>query len=72
MAMTLIQSLQAGAVLRYRRSFGFYTVHQGKTTAVDQNEAERAVRTGRVRPEAKDADKFGVWHFSLINKGVGQ
>lgn len=72
MAMTLIQHLRAGAVLRYRQGFGFYAVKQGKTTAVDQNEAERAVRSGQVRPEAKDADKFGVWHFSPINKGVGQ
>lgn len=70
--MTLIDQLRNGSVLRYREGFGFYAVKQGKTTAVDQNEAERAVRTGRVRPEAKDADKFGVWHFSLINKGVGQ
>ncbi len=72
MAMTLIDQLRNGSVLRYREGFGFYAVKQGKTTAVDQNEAERAVRNGQVRPENKEPDKFGVWHFSLINKGVGQ
>ncbi|MPT54986.1 MAG: hypothetical protein E2587_28825 [Delftia sp.] len=66
--MTLIQHLRAGAVLRYREGFGFYAVKQGKTTAVDQNEAEAAVRARRVRPESKEADKFGVFHFSLTNK----
>lgn len=66
--MTLIDQLRNGSVLRYREGFGFYVVKQGKTTAVDQNEAERAVRTGRVRPESKEADKFGVYHFALTNK----
>lgn len=68
MAMTLIHQLRAGAVLRYRQGFGFYAVKQGKTTAVDQNEAEQAIRAGRVRPESKQADKFGVFHFALTNK----
>lgn len=66
--MTLIQHLRAGAVLRYRQGFGFYVVHQGKTTSVNQDEAEQAVRAGRVRPESKEPDKFGVHHFALTNK----
>lgn len=68
MAMTLIQHLKAGAVLRYRQGFGFYVVRQGKTTSVNQAEAEAAVRAGRVRPESTRPDKFGVYHFALINK----
>lgn len=68
MAMTLIQHLRAGAVLRYRQGFGFYVVRQGKTTSVNQAEAEQAIRAGRVRPESKQADKFGVFHFALTNK----
>ncbi|MCX7509441.1 hypothetical protein [Delftia tsuruhatensis] len=66
--MTLIQHLRAGAVLRYRQGFGFYVVRQGKTTSVNQAEAEQAIRAGRVRPESKQADKFGVFHFALTNK----
>lgn len=66
--MTLIQHLRAGAVLRYRQGFGFYVVRQGKTTSVNQSEAESAIRAGRVRPESKEADKFGVYHFALTNK----
>lgn len=68
MAMTLIQHLRAGAVLRYRKGFGFYAVRQGRQISVDQDEAEAAVRARRVRPESKDADKFGVFHFALTNK----
>ncbi|WP_047219112.1 hypothetical protein [Delftia lacustris] len=66
--MTLIQHLRAGAVLRYRQGFGFYVVRQGKTTSVNQAEAEQAIHAGRVRPESKQADKFGVFHFALTNK----
>ncbi len=66
--MTLVQHLKAGAVLRYRQGFGFYVVRQGKTTSVNQTEAEAAVRAGRVRPESKEADKFGVYHFALTNR----
>jgi hypothetical protein len=66
--MTLIQHLRAGAVLRYRQGFGFYVVKAGKTTSVNQAEAEAAVRAGRVRPESKEADKFGVYHFALTNR----
>lgn len=66
--MTLIQHLRAGAVLRYRQGFGFYVVRQGKTTSVNQSEAESAIRAGRVRPESKEADKFGVFHFALTNR----
>ena len=68
MAMTLIQHLRAGAVLRYRQGFGFYAVRQGRQISVDQDEAESAIRAGRVRPESKEADKFGVFHFALTNK----
>lgn len=70
MAMTLIQHLRAGAVLRYRQGFGFYVVRQGKTASVNQTEAEAAVRAGRVRPESAQPDKFGVYHFALINRGA--
>lgn len=68
MAMNLIQHLRAGAVLRYRQGFGFYAVRQGRQISVDQDEAEAAIRAGRVRPESKEADKFGVHHFALTNK----
>jgi hypothetical protein len=68
MAMTLIQHLRAGAVLRYRQGFGFYVVKDGKSTNVTQDEAMAAIRAGRVRPESKEADKFGVFHFALTNK----
>lgn len=68
MAMTLIQHLKAGAVLRYRHGFGFYVVKDGKSTNVAHTEAESAIRAGRVRPESKEADKFGVYHFALTNK----
>lgn len=68
MAMTLIQQLRSGAVLRYRQGFGFYVVKDGKTTSVNQTEAEVAIRSGRVRPESKEADKFGVFHFALTNR----
>jgi hypothetical protein len=68
MAMTLIQHLKAGAVLRYRQGFGVYVVKDGKTTSVNQAEAESAIRAGRVRPESKEADKFGVYHFALTNR----
>lgn len=66
--MTIVQHLKAGAVLRYRHGFGFYAVRQGKQISVDQAEAEAAVRAGRVRPESKEADKFGVFHFALANR----
>lgn len=66
--MTLVQHLRAGAVLRYRQGFGFYAVRQGKQISVDQAEAEAAVRAGRVRPESTQPDKFGVYHFALINR----
>jgi hypothetical protein len=66
--MTLIQHLRAGAVLRYRQGFGFYVVKDGKTTSVNQAEAESAIRAGRVRPESAQPDKFGVYHFALTNK----
>lgn len=68
MAMTLIQHLRAGAVLRYRQGFGFYAVRQGRQISVDQDEAEAAIRARRVRPESKEADKFGVFHFALTNR----
>lgn len=68
--MTLIQHLRAGAVLRYRQGFGFYAVRQGRQISVDQDEAEAAIRAGRVRPESKEADKFGVYHFALTNQGA--
>jgi hypothetical protein len=66
--MTLIQHLRGGAVLRYRQGFGFYVVKDGKYTNVTQAEGESAIRAGRVRPESKEADKFGVFHFALTNK----
>lgn len=66
--MTLLHLLKTGAVLRYRQGFGFYVVRQGKTTSVNQGEAEAAVRAGRIRPESTQPDKFGVYHFALINK----
>ena len=66
--MTLLQLLKTGAVLRYRAGFGFYAVRQGRDTPVNQTEAEAALRAGRVRPESPQPDKFGVYHFALINK----
>lgn len=68
MAMTLIQHLRGGAVLRYRQGFGFYVVKDGKSTNVTQAEAESAIRAGCVRPESKEADRFGVYHFALTNR----
>lgn len=66
--MTIIQHLKSGAVLRYRQGFGFYVVKDGKSTNVQQTEAESAIRAGRVRPESTRPDKFGVYHFSLTTK----
>ena len=66
--MTLIQHLRGGAVLRYRQGFGFYVVKDSKSTNVTQDEAMAAIRAGRVRPESKEADKFGVFHFALTNR----
>lgn len=66
--MNLMQLLKTGAALRYRQGIGFYAVKQGKTEAVNQYEAEAAVRARRVRPESHGADKFGVYHFALTTK----
>jgi hypothetical protein len=64
MPIALQQHLKTGAALRYREGFGFYVVQQGKTTPVNQAEAETAVRERRVRPEGGGPDKFGVYHFA--------
>lgn len=63
--MGLIQMLKNGAVLRYREGFGFYAVKAGLQSPVDQSQAEAAVRAGKVRPEGRGPDKFGVFHFAL-------
>ena len=65
MAMTLAQLAASGAVLRYRKGFGFYAVKGGRQISVSQTEAEAAVRAGQFRPEGRGGpDKFGVHHFA--------
>ncbi|WP_212646232.1 hypothetical protein [Delftia sp. PE138] len=66
--MTLLQLLKTGAVLRYRPGFRFYAVQHGREISVNQVEAEAAFRSGHVRPQSSEPDRFGVYHLALSTK----
>ena len=63
--MSILALLGQGGALKARKGFGFYVVQLGKEYPVDQGEAMKLVKQGKVRAEG--VNQWGVMSFAKVS-----